>query len=102
MDQWKGVLKRYQQELRTGLILGNFLPALRPLLTDVEYSCVEDKTGNIERVDELIAILLTKDDKRFDELCRVLEGNGYSHWADKLTKSIDAYKGKPHARLRVS
>ena len=97
MDQWKGVLRRYQQELRTGLIVDNFLPALRPLLTDVEYSRVVDRTGNIEKVDALIAILLTKDYKLFDELCRALEENGYSCWVEKLTKSMDAYQGKPDA-----
>ena len=59
-EKRKRALKEYQQALRTGLLIGNILPALRPLLTDVEYSRVREREGNVASADELIEILLTK------------------------------------------
>ena len=62
-------MKKYQQRLQT---VGHFLPDLRPVLTDVEYDQVEAKESNTARVDELINTLLTKENKNFDEFCKVL------------------------------
>ena len=81
---WKRSLRRHHSALRTGIIVSNVLPALHSLLTDVEYLSVEDKEGDIARVDELIKILLTKNEATFDGFCSALERNGYPHWASKL------------------
>ena len=86
---WKTSLKRHHSELRSGIIIANVLPALRPLLTDVEYLCVDEKVGTPGRVDELVKILLTKDHSTFDRFCTALERNGYSHWASKLRGNDD-------------
>ena len=81
---WKGLLKTYHSKLRTGLLLDNVLPALRPLLTDAEYLNIEGKEGDLARVDELVKILLTKDSTIFEDFCCALETNGYPRWANKL------------------
>lgn len=82
--EWKSSLKKYHNELRGGCQIMNVLPALRTLLTDVEYSFIEDKRSNAWQVDELVKILLTKDARIFEGFCSALERNGYSHWASKL------------------
>ena len=89
----KGSLRRYHQGLRTGLLVGNILPALRTVLTDVEYDQVEEREDNVARVDELIKILLTKENRHFDAFCTALEKNGYEHWAEKLQKQVDEIEG---------
>ena len=81
---WKTSLKKQHSELRSGIIIANVLPALRPLLTDVKYLCVDEKVGTPGRVDELVKILLIKDHWTFDRFCFALERNSYSHWASKL------------------
>ena len=81
---WKISLKKYQNELRTGIIIANVLPALRPLLTDAEYIRVDEKECRIDSIDELVRILLTKDQSTFFGFCSALEDNGYPHWAIKL------------------
>ena len=88
------VLEKYHQRLRTGLLVNKFLPALRPLLTRVEYSSIRDKEGNVAQVDELIDIMLTKEDGRFVDFCTVLEENGYEHWARTLQEEVDDKEGK--------
>ena len=82
--RWKTSLKKHHSKLRSGVLIANVLPALRPLLTDVEYLCVDEKLGTPARVDELVKILLTKDYSTFDGFCTALEENGYLHWARKL------------------
>lgn len=81
---WRACLKKHHNELRSGILVANFLPALRPLLTDVEYIRIDEKGSTIDSVDELVKILLTKDDSTFDGFCSALETNGYPHWASKL------------------
>ena len=66
----------------------NILPALRPLLTDVEYFRVDGKEGNVAQVDEFIKILLTKEFRHFDTFCTVLANNGYEHWAKTLREEV--------------
>ena len=90
----KGRLKKYQQELRTGLVVENILPAFRTLLTDVEYSRVREREDSVTRVDELIEILLTKENRHFEEFCVTLESNGYGHWARTLREEVDVVEGK--------
>ena len=95
MDQTrKRALKEYQQALRAGQLIGNFLPTLRPLLTDVEYSCVREREDNVASVDELIKILLTKENRHFNDFCAALERNGYKHWAKTLREEVEAVEGK--------
>ena len=82
--QKKSALKDHHQELRTGIIVANILPEFRQMLTDVEYSRIEDTTGNVSAVDELVKILLTKTGREFDGFCEILRANRYEHWAKKL------------------
>ena len=87
-------LRAIHQKLRTGVIVDNILPALRPHFTGVEYSKVESKQGDVAQVDELVRILLTKEDKHFDEFCRCLQRNGYPHWARQLRADADTNKAE--------
>ena len=70
--------------LRTGILVENILPALRPMLTPTEYSRVAEKSSNVDGVDELVKILLTRDESAFLIFCKALEQNGYSHWSQAL------------------
>ena len=83
----KRALRECHQDLRTGILLRNFLPELWPLLTDVEYSRIEDQNDNVDMVDMLIRILLTKDNRHFDDFCIVLENNGHESLAKRLLPS---------------
>ena len=74
-------------------MVGNILHALRPVLTDAEYSRIRDREDNASRVDELIEILLTKKNRHFDAFCTALEQNGYEHWARKLQNKSDEMEG---------
>ena len=76
------------QSLRSGLRIQSILPALRPLLTDVEYCQVDGKVGNVEQVDEFIRILLTKKFRHFEMFRDVLASNGYEHWAKTLRPEV--------------
>lgn len=91
---WKVSLRKHHMILRTGIIIDNILPALRPVLTPTEYSRVAETTNNVDRVDELVKILLTKDDCTFERFCSVLESNGYSHWASKLKGKGQFVRGR--------
>ena len=83
----------YHARLQSGLIVENFLPTLRSLLTKVEYSRVDDKGDSVAKVDELVRILLTKEYKHFEGFCTALAKNGYEHWAEKLRKEVDGVEG---------
>ncbi len=92
MDERKReALRRHHSDLRTGIIVKNFLPDLHRdaggFLTDVESLVVGEKNGQIEKVDELVKILLTKEDRDFDAFCRVLSKHGYKTWSDRLRTS---------------
>ena len=84
---YREALRHIHEELRTGILVKNILPSLRPYLTEIEYSQVRDQTGNVAQVDELVDILLTKEDKHFDGFCRVCERNGYSPLARQLKEA---------------
>ena len=89
----KSALKDHHQDLRTGIIVANFLPEFRQMLTDVEYSRIEDTTGNVSAVDELVKILLTKTGREFVRFCEILRANGYEHWAKKLEGRAQKQRG---------
>ena len=89
----KGALRKHHQGLRTGIRVGNILPALRPVLADAEYSRIRGREDNTSGVDELIDVLLTKENRHFDAFCDALEKNGYEHWAEKLQKEFEKLKG---------
>ena len=74
-------------------MVGNILHALRPVLTDAEYTRIRDREDNASRVDELFEILLTKKNRHFDAFCTALEQNGYEHWARKLQNKSDEMEG---------
>ena len=76
----------HQKRLRTEVIVTRLLHDCRQLLTDVEYSLVSDKSkdDNESAMDELINVLLRKEDNDFDRFCSALRTNGYSDWAMKL------------------
>ena len=93
--QWKRTLKKYHNDLRTGIIVSLFAPVLWNVpLTDVEYSNVQSKNDNVSAVDELITILLTKTEKEFYSLCDILRGNGYAHWANRLEEEARSSKAE--------
>ena len=93
-ERWRGALKKHHQRLRVGIAVGNILPGLRPLLTDVEYDQVEAGESNAARVDELIKILLTKEKQHFEAFCKALERIGYSNWMTTLQKEASETIGK--------
>ena len=69
---------------RTGTPASNVLQTFRTLLTDAEYFRINEEEDDIERVDQLIEILLTKDSARFASFCSALKANKYPHWASML------------------
>ena len=90
LEMWKESLSKHHQELRTGVIVRNFLPELHKLpLTDVEFTQIQNKPDNVSQVDELITVLKTKTKEHFDKFCSVLEGSGYKHWAEKLRGELN-------------
>ena len=93
-ERRRKALKKHHQGLRTRILVRNFLPALRPVLTDVEYDQVADDPSNIARVDELIRILLTKEKEHFDAFCKALETNGYRRWATTLQEEVGETIGR--------
>ena len=94
---WKASLRKHHNALRTGILIADFLPAIHPLLTEVEYIRIDEKESRIDKVDELVRILLTKDERTFEDFCSALENNGHSHWANQLKgkgKEL-SYMGRP-------
>ena len=92
----KRALRRYSPELRTGFIVNNLLPDLHcdagGFLTDVESLKISSKSCNVSQVDELIVILLTKENRDFDSFCRVLKKGGCVRWSEKLNQSVSPTK----------
>lgn len=84
-DKWKVSLNAYHSNLRTGIFVESILRDLQPKLTAEEYTCIEEKKSNFDRVDELVRILLTKDHSTFQSFCSALTKSGYSRWASRLT-----------------
>ena len=90
MDDHKKALRQCHLELRTGIIVSHFLPDLHShaggFLTDMEFAGVSAKKamGNVDQVDELIDILLRKENKDFQYFCVILEKHGCQAWSNKL------------------
>ena len=89
-------LRRYNPELRTEIIVNNLLPDLHRdaggFLTDVESLTVSSKRCNVGQVDELITILLTKENADFDSFCHILKKGDYGHWSEVLSQSAASAK----------
>ena len=89
-DSRRKALRRYHQDLRTHITVNDFLPSLHVdadgFLTDLESGKIRKCTGNIEQVDELIEILVTKENNDFDHFCVALE-EGYHVWSAKLRET---------------
>ena len=87
----KKTLRRYNPELRNGIIVNNLLPDLHRdaggFLTDVESLAVSSKRCNVGQVDELITILLTKENTDFDSFCHILKKGDYRRWSEVLSRS---------------
>lgn len=81
---WTVSLRKHHVHLRSSIIMASILPTIRPLLTLNEYSCVAGKDSIVDRVDELVEILLTKDISTFERFCSALETHGYHRLASKL------------------
>ena len=84
----KSAIRRHHSDLREGVTVNNLLPDLHcdagGFLTSVESQEIASKGSNVKQVDELIAVLLTKEDRDFDSFCRVLKKCGYPSWSEKL------------------
>ena len=79
----KGVVLAKALRKRVSVTVAKFLQDCGKLLTDAEYSRVDDKSkaDNDSAVDELIKILLTKD---FDTVSSALTANGYEELVARL------------------
>lgn len=88
-------LTYYHQDLRSGILVKNILPAFAPYLTDVERLQVKGKgdSNNVGQVDELLEILRTKENRHFDGFCRVLDRHGYRDWAKRLQAAAGDCRG---------
>ena len=78
------------------IAVNDFLPSLHVdadgFLTELESGRIRKYTGNIEQVDELFDILVTKENKDFDHFCVVLEKEGYHVWSGKLREAAGLSK----------
>ena len=90
-DSRRKALRQCHQDLRRQIAVTDFLPSLHVdadgFLTDSESGRIRKHTGNMEQVDELIEILVTKENKDFDHFCVVLEKDGYHVWSEKLIEA---------------
>lgn len=84
----KKALRQYHPDLRTDIIVSHFLPKLHTdaggFLTDVESAHIKETSGTVEQVDELIDILVKKENKDFDYFCDVLEKEGCQASSSRL------------------
>ena len=76
-DGRKAALRQKREDLRTGIRVKDIFPDLHEavggFLDDVGEDKVRSKENNVEQVDELIDILLMKENKDFDYFCTVVE-----------------------------
>ncbi len=74
-------LEKYRNDFRNEMIVRNIIPSLLKgtggFLDEVEQDWVtsKEKEGNAAQVDELVDILLTKENEDFDRFCTVVGGN---------------------------
>lgn len=84
--RWKRTLKANHQRLRTEICIRSVQAGFHDFLTDVEYVCVtgSEKANNVEQVDKLLEILLTKEKWHFEEFLVSLRKHGYADTAARL------------------
>ena len=97
MDEGCKQALRDNQHMLSRVHVTDILPSLRLYLTEMEYSQVEKKLGNVAQIDELISILLMKENRHFDGFCHALECNGYKHWAQHLQAAAGVHQ-EPEGR----
>ena len=87
----KKALRKYHSGLRAGIRVIHLLPSLHVdaegFLTDVESDSIKQNRGNVEQVDKLIDILVTKENRHFDYFCLVLEMEGCQVWSNRLKEA---------------
>ena len=75
-------------DLAPNVLLDNFITRLHcdagGFLSDREIEAIRSQTDRCKSVEELFAIMKGKNNASFDSFCRVLESNGYGHWAKRL------------------
>ena len=86
--RWKRTLKANHPNLRHEIRVNDVLPRFHSFLTDVEYLRVEgsDKADNVDQVDQLFRILLTKEKRDFEEFLVALWQQGYADSAARLAE----------------
>ena len=89
MDYYrKEALRQCHPYLRTVITVGNILPSLHVdaggFLNDAENDSIAKNIGNIDQVDDLVDILLKKENKDFDYFCVVLEKEGCQACSNRL------------------
>lgn len=91
----KRALRKCHSDLRAGVIVRNILPALHKdaegFLTDVEHARVRSMNDNLEQVDELVEVLVTKENAHFDAFCAILERSGCKSCAKKLKETAGVW-----------
>ena len=87
-DRWKCTLKANHPNLRHEIRVNDVLPRFHSFLTDVEYLRVQgsDKADNIDQVDQLLRIMLTKEKREFEEFLVALWQQGYADSAARLAE----------------
>lgn len=87
-NRWKRTLKANHPNLRHEIRVKDVLPEFHSFLTDVEYLRVQgsDKADNIDQVDRLVEILLTKEKREFEEFLVALCKQGYADSAARLAE----------------
>ena len=84
----KEALRQCLPYLRAVVTVANILPSLHVdaggFLSDVENDSIAKNVGNVDRVDDLVDILLKKENKDFDYFCVVLEKEGCQACSNRL------------------
>ena len=107
-DRWKRTLRANHQNLRHQLRVNDVLPGFHSFLTKVEYLRVQgaNQTNNIDQVDQLVGILLTKEKKEFKKFLMALRQQGYAGLAAKLAKEAGGRtmsdNGRVHSALSAA
>ena len=92
MDYYrKEALRQCHPYLRTVVTVCNILPSLHVdaggFLNDMENDSIVKNIGNVDQVDDLVDILLKKENKDFDYFCVVLEKEGFQACSNRLRGS---------------
>lgn len=90
---WKQALKANHPTLRIKIRVKNVQAGFRTFLSDVEYERVTSpEKDNVDKVDNLVTILLTKEARDFERLLLSLN-DSYKHLAVKLAMEAGGYSG---------